>query len=734
VPKESPLPQQPKAAPVQHRVAPAPKPSQQQKTAPTRSAAPTSSTSAPTINAPPAATDTVKEACKLEKKFNFIEARQKCELALSMSAGMPSAILCLARMAKRAGNTVGEVTKILKKKDSSVLSTPPWCIEALSIRASVAQAFEDWSAAAEDLEKAVKASQAYQGKHDGPSLVDLKGRLSKALWYNDDREEAIQIAQSLIDSGDVGQKEANEVAINVLFQKGDPNTAMGVMLRCLIAHRNDSSKENADLVCGTMKQSSVEHLLHVLAPNFKDGGPESVEKESRNSIAEVLSYVGLIMKERSEIVPACRLYRIGVSLAPEHSSLCLNLMHTYSLREDNIRALAFGVEHFGVLKDKNPAALIVWSLLKQPGAGGAESSVAFEEKQFDSKNSFYDTMAIGFTLVKLLFLSQPFRLNQGAVEAPENADTHQAPWQKCLLGLDVRKEKPLAKQTVLRCHWTQDAADIHAHRSIVQGLCQVLDRSRQGLDLHTTPVRNEHAYFACANDILQCPSEKPRENVREAPGSHIYVVGDSHVLSSGWQTVYLPAEGDTLAAHTLVPTLVTGVKIWHLKKNSTFYTKSAFWERISSIPNGAPVIFVLGEIDCREGVLKAVYLGRHSSVEAALSGVIDLYMTVLEEVRKKLPKSPIFIHPVANVIVDTRFMTMPFNKLLAQRQAKFQKIGVKVLAMASVFEGGADLSPDASNDELKKLVLLSSLQLDGTHMNPSYVQTHLNPALASVWP
>jgi tetratricopeptide (TPR) repeat protein len=115
VPKESPLPQQPKAAPVQHRVAPAPKPSQQQKTAPTRSAAPTSSTSAPTINAPPAATDTVKEACKLEKKFNFIEARQKCELALSMSAGMPSAILCLARMAKRAGNTVGEVTKILKK-------------------------------------------------------------------------------------------------------------------------------------------------------------------------------------------------------------------------------------------------------------------------------------------------------------------------------------------------------------------------------------------------------------------------------------------------------------------------------------------------------------------------------------------------------------------------------------------------------------------------------------------
>lgn len=56
----------------------------------------------------------------------------------------------------------------------------------------------------------------------------------------------------------------------------------------------------------------------------------------------------------------------------------------------------------------------------------------------------------------------------------------------------------------------------------------------------------------------------------------------------------------------LHPALVTGLKHWHLRKESNFYPKANFWNVLQRIPAGSRVVFVLGEIDCREGILRAV--------------------------------------------------------------------------------------------------------------------------------
>lgn len=85
------------------------------------------------------------------------------------------------------------------------------------------------------------------------------------------------------------------------------------------------------------------------------------------------------------------------------------------------------------------------------------------------------------------------------------------------------------------------------------------------------------------------------------------------------------------------------------------------------------------------------------------------------------------------MIPDTRFLTLPFNSLLERRRESFEKLGAKVLQIRSIFEGEAELSPTASSEDLQKLKVLPDLELDGTHVNPSYVQSRLNPALASVW-
>jgi len=60
------------------------------------------------------------------------------------------------------------------------------------------------------------------------------------------------------------------------------------------------------------------------------------------------------------------------------------------------------------------------------------------------------------------------------------------------------------------------------------------------------------------------------------------------------------------------------------------------------------------------------------------------------------------------------------------------KLDIRCLEFSHVFVEGPP-NPDVGADVLAKLTLMPELELDGTHMNPSYVQSHLEPALASAW-
>ena len=48
---------------------------------------------------------------------------------------------------------------------------------------------------------------------------------------------------------------------------------------------------------------------------------------------------------------------------------------------------------------------------------------------------------------------------------------------------------------------------------------------------------------------------------------------------------------------------VTGLKAWHLRPGSDFYTSASFDAAVLSLPRGAALIAVLGQIDCREVTL-----------------------------------------------------------------------------------------------------------------------------------
>ncbi len=159
-------------------------------------------------------------------------------------------------------------------------------------------------------------------------------------------------------------------------------------------------------------------------------------------------------------------------------------------------------------------------------------------------------------------------------------------------------------------------------------LCRLLVPIQRAcaVELHTTAIRNEAAYFGCVCGLLLdrpppawplVPSLAPRTSggaeegrggggggvlaagVVEAP--LLFVLGDSHTLPPAWRHVNLRGQ-----RHLLHPLLVTGVKIWHLREDGSFYPKQQFWNTVSTLADGSKVVLVLGEIDCREGVVQAV--------------------------------------------------------------------------------------------------------------------------------
>ena len=112
--------------------------------------------------------------------------------------------------------------------------------------------------------------------------------------------------------------------------------------------------------------------------------------------------------------------------------------------------------------------------------------------------------------------------------------------------------------------------------------------------------------------------------------SVMYVIGDSHVLSSAYAVVSLSKR-----RVALVPKLVTGVKQWHLRKESHFYPKEIFRRTLASVPPGSEVILLLGEIDCREGLLSAVQKGVYENVLEAMQATLGVFRQVVRELVEK---------------------------------------------------------------------------------------------------
>ena len=238
-------------------------------------------------------------------------------------------------------------------------------------------------------------------------------------------------------------------------------------------------------------------------------------------------------------------------------------------------------------------------------------------------------------------------------------------------------------------------------------LIEVLEWERMKRDLHETQIRNEHAYFCTISQLLNQYIIKtwPTQPL-EVENNHIYLVGESHSMSSAYQVISWHGKPTVL-----LPKLVTGCKCFHLRKDTRFYPKKNFHSVVDTIPPKSTVIFMFGEIDCREGLLVSVERLKYSSVDEGMRTTIGYYM---KELVKANEKFDLYVHPAPPVIDITRDTVKMFNVFL---QMECNKNGLRYLNFMEDYftNNGKDLKKE--------------LHLDNIHSSPAitkYVEQALN--------
>jgi hypothetical protein len=129
----------------------------------------------------------------------------------------------------------------------------------------------------------------------------------------------------------------------------------------------------------------------------------------------------------------------------------------------------------------------------------------------------------------------------------------------------------------------------------------------------------------------------------------LYVVGDSHVLSIAWTTVLVPTSDATWQPRLIVPCVVTGVKAWHVRPDTNFFTHAQLHSVMNRLPPGtATILLSAGEIDCREGIggplLEGYNLDFHIHVRRTVQEYVNAVSALSEQYSLQILVMPVAPH------------------------------------------------------------------------------------------
>lgn len=243
-----------------------------------------------------------------------------------------------------------------------------------------------------------------------------------------------------------------------------------------------------------------------------------------------------------------------------------------------------------------------------------------------------------------------------------------------------------------------------------------------------------HAWLEKLDRVVRL-AESPHASSLHSPPSHLawllpktcpnsdskplYIVGDSHILSLAWQVIQL----ESGEFRRIVPVVVTGLKAWHVRRETRFFTRvnleKALIYRLQGIET---VLFSAGEIDCREGLggpLLEGYEADTALIADHVEHTVREYVRALEDLVADqrntlkqvlvLPVAPHAAKATSRVVgqASRRETTRTWNQALR-----------KLLPTKNIYY--LDYSDKLVDETKEAYTLLRMLDADSTHMNAGF--------------
>ena len=487
-------------------------------------------------------------------------------------------------------------------------------------------------------------------KRFSKQALALKVKLATVLYNTSEQDAAIQVLQNTFQETEeyVPALQAYATAANDRGKKAD---AIQILLKAIVL--DPKNKEVKEALTDMVRDAvGIQCLL------------DTFQIEEGEGVASALAFLATVVKDFGAVDKSILLYEKTVQVAPDHPSYNLNLMHVHEILTDYTSALGTAKRFLLRKTAKNGVRGITNSLVLELLEGKVK--IPAEVQWHEGSDSHATVLGDGLPPI-------------GTVGFPKGP-------------LGPNELDHLAIYfTIVKILFVMGDLDNLA------ALIHIIEPVRRLQELHTTTIRNEHAYYCCIAQLMAGES-RPTSTSKNACRP-LYICGDSHTLPLSWREITVHG-----TARSLTPALATGVKAWHLRPESKFYPKVNFDVVTAKIPKESDVVFVFCEIDCREGILVAVEKDRYKDVNEGIEHVIGIYMARLESLIKQR-KLRAFIHPVIPVLNETRAMVLRFNKILRKR--------VKARDDMKWLEFADDL--------LYNGMLQKKYELDGTHLSPTYV-------------
>lgn len=109
------------------------------------------------------------------------------------------------------------------------------------------------------------------------------------------------------------------------------------------------------------------------------------------------------------------------------------------------------------------------------------------------------------------------------------------------------------------------------------------------------------------------------------------------------------------------------LSIVNLRKEVNSAIKTAFWNRIKESEKYEVLVLVLGNIDFRTTVSNILAREFDATFNSIFERIINIYIEVIENIHKMVPKVSIVVHEVFDFFIDIHLMIRKFNTMMRNK-------------------------------------------------------------------